>query len=777
MLWDEYGRLEGADLAIALLPAGDTYANRIRKFTGVIDHASYRVGVSSGGGIGTLVAVSRDLHRDIQLPATVLTTALAPTLPEQLQGSRLPLIYGLGSVLLMAPALLIDPARVTYRVAEHALGTMGTTYAVLGADQVRLLTQEGTASSIREDALLTLPRPVTETRFALPTPTRTLTHVVGVTDPGAAVDGNPLSLAVIRTPVLNSALDGQGRLAVRYASPALASANTALLTLANHRRAPSALVTLTADVVLRSLNAETGVIERDNLFQAGPYRHSSNPRTTVLPITPLVVGAASALEVELVVVNEGGLGTAAEAWELGDLSMQLYYQADSLFTPVYLAPPWDGRLDPDGTLTGLAGTVVRQAGSVLQSVLAQVLGLEPHPGTFAAVKAGLVTYSGSPYVFDFGLGSGGWAHEQLSAAALLDALALQAGCYVFPAGDGATAIARVQAMPTAQLDLTLSNADILEVEFGRLEMIHSTYEVHYSWSVTLQRYTKVALATPGMCNHPIRAIAHDLLLKCSDSLDRYGPQDPLTVEAFAIQDDATAFTLLQRLVEYFWTQHLTVTCETTFIGIHLEVGDHVTITHPELPEIAEARLFEVVRITTIPEVPDSRPCRCAWWGKCRRGAPLTMLPILDADGVLWYWWITRAGTLDWGLTPPSIGTRVANHLVLTPIPSWLGFGEGLAPRLGLPSLFTWGYALNLTRPRVGAVDLLTWGSAPAVVVVPETTARYIVPTPLTGAPDVLRAPPAGGGIGYPGSPMLRGQGTGTWMLTIAIDDTILPVEV
>ena len=398
------------------------------------------------------------------------------------------------------------------------------------------------------------------------------------------MDGNPDSLAVIGATSLNSDLDGHGRLAVRYMWPHPDGANAALLTLTNHRRTPGAATTLTADVLVRSLDAMTGLIQRDNLFRAGPYRHSSNHRTTVLTVAPLALVAASALEVELAVLNEGGVGTAAETWELGELTTILYFQADSLVTPVYLHAPWDGRADPDGSLTGTPGAIVRQAASVLHSVLVQVLGLEIALDTFAAVKASLVTYLGGPYLFDFGLGSGGWAHTQLSAATLLDTLARQAGCYLFPAGDGTTTLARVHATPTAQLALTLANMEAVEIEFGRLDQVHSTYEVHYAWSVTLQRYTKVALATPGLCNHPAPLIALDLLLKCGDSQDRYGPQDPMIVDAYAIQDDATAFTLLQRLVEYFWTQRLLVTCETTFVGIHLEVGDAVTIAHPELPD-------------------------------------------------------------------------------------------------------------------------------------------------------------------------------------------------
>ena len=183
-LWDTHGRLEGADLSVALLPEGETYANRIRKFTGVIDQASYRAGVTEGRGIGTLVAVSRELHRDIQVPATVLTTASYPTLPPQWQGGRLPLLYGAGSVLMVAPAVLLDPALLTYRVADHALGSMGTTFAVTGAAGTQLLTQAGAASSIALDASLTLVRPVTETRFVIAGQTHALTHVVSVTDPG-----------------------------------------------------------------------------------------------------------------------------------------------------------------------------------------------------------------------------------------------------------------------------------------------------------------------------------------------------------------------------------------------------------------------------------------------------------------------------------------------------------------------------------------------------------------------------------------------------------------
>ena len=203
------------------------------------------------------------------------------------------------------------------RVAEHALGTMGTTYAWCVRSPRSCSPRGGTASSVALDALLTLPRPVTETRFVIPGQTRALTHVVGTTTPGLAIDDNIHSLAIIGSATLNSDLDGHG-LARRpgYDFPHPDGANVALITLTNHRRTPGAATTLTADVVVRSLNALTGSLQRDNLFRVGPYRHSFNHRTTVLTgWRLLVLGAGLALEVELAVLNELPAGTAAETWD------------------------------------------------------------------------------------------------------------------------------------------------------------------------------------------------------------------------------------------------------------------------------------------------------------------------------------------------------------------------------------------------------------------------------------------------------------------------------
>ena len=335
-----------------------------------------------------------------------------------------------------------------------------------------------------------------------------------------------------------------GRLAVRYTWPQPEGANTAFLQLINQRRNPAGATTVTAELVVRSVNPATNAVQRDNLFRDGPYRHSSNPRTRELTLTPLSVASPAALEVELEVLNEGGPGTGADYWEAAELTMVLYYQAENLLTPVYLHDPWEGHHDLDGSITGTVGQTLLSALDVLRAIMQHRLALPVQPGSFFNTRATHVTYLGGIYRFDFGLGSGGWYRPQMQATELLDRLARQAGCYLFPHGDGSIAVARARDVFANELSLTENEMANAKVDLGRLELIHSIYEVRYGWSVPQQRFTKIAYATPQGCNHPDPNTASDLLERCIDSSQRYGPQQPYIEEAFGIQDDATAFTLL-----------------------------------------------------------------------------------------------------------------------------------------------------------------------------------------------------------------------------------------
>ena len=51
-LFNEHGRMQGADLTVALLPDGHPYGTKIPLFTGKIDSVSWQTGTEFGRGRG-----------------------------------------------------------------------------------------------------------------------------------------------------------------------------------------------------------------------------------------------------------------------------------------------------------------------------------------------------------------------------------------------------------------------------------------------------------------------------------------------------------------------------------------------------------------------------------------------------------------------------------------------------------------------------------------------------------------------------------------------------
>lgn len=95
--------------------------------------------------------------------------------------------------------------------------------------------------------------------------------------------------------------------------------------------------------------------------------------------------------------------------------------------------------------------------------------------------------------------------------------------------------------------------------------------------------------------------------------------------------------------------------------------------------------------------------------------------IKDQAGVTWYWWVTKSRDVDWGLTPGNFSHRIAQEVVLSPIPYWLALVDGTA------------------------------------------VTRYVYPQTLTGEILVESSAPAVG-TGYTGSPTVQGMDLGFYVL-------------
>ncbi len=76
--------------------------------------------------------------------------------------------------------------------------------------------------------------------------------------------------------------------------------------------------------------------------------------------------------------------------------------------------------------------------------------------------------------------------------------------------------------------------------------------------------------------------------------------------------------------------------------------------------------------------------------------------IKDQSGVTWYWWVTKSGDIEWGLSPTTYPHRNSRLITLSPIPSWLALVDGTAvTRYVYPQTLTGEILVESSAPSVG----------------------------------------------------------------------------
>jgi hypothetical protein len=595
-LFNTYGLLEGADIVISLLPEGETYANRIKVFTGKVDHATWNTGVQ--GGIGQLTAVDTSLGANPLLPATAIDTVTYPNAAPQAIGQFLPLIYALPGDLYLVPLLYVNSATFLYKASSHALDVLPANfYVVSGEGTVFGIAGNCTASAAA--ATLLLDFPVSQGLF-LPGTTyaRFAGGVLNVTNSANAYDGNVSTLATLTPSSTNS--DGEGSAilgVVRGFGTTDQALNTLDVTITDLKRGDPLALTSIATIVINSYSGAAWTPQL-GIAQAGPYNWGVNARTITLSFPGLAFGGSVAIEVTIVVTNEGGTGGADEAWTVGEIDFTGRFQVPNDLYPVWA---WgvSGLEDSDGHITGSTGSPLGQVGAVLQSILEQFLGLSVDSASFTTAKA-LLNWDSSVSRFGFGLGTG-WSQTQIQGSALLDALAFQMHGYLFPSGAGTWKVLRIPLVPSSQYSFTVSTLDNMVIETSRMETVYHTFVVRFNWSPITKEYQGTLYASPGGTNHSNATIAGQLTTLCADSYARYGLLPTLQIDAWGVAHQATAEDILEGFTRQHWSQSFVVTFDCPFVGIHLEVGDGVTITHAELPSAVSGTVFTVVRVTLRPE--------------------------------------------------------------------------------------------------------------------------------------------------------------------------------
>lgn len=537
---------------------------------------------------------------------------------------------------------------------EGTVGNISQTYQIGEVSITPLVAFSANASG--SPTAVRVPVTVQELRFNPLTPALSVIYQQFVTDASFAADGISTTIAYVGTSGTDSNLDGIGQLIVgTVPTSAQRANNTLVVNMVNHRRGISSDPTVTGLFEILTLNEVTGVPLRQNLFTTQQFRQQLNPLTTSFTAPSINLGATEQVAVRLVARNEGGPGNGNQYYEVGDISLQSFYQprGDSQ-NIVLFGEGYSGRYDVNGDVTsysGQIGQLLTYPDEVIASIFIQELGLTIDSASFAVA---FTFFANIPFVFDGGIGMD-WAVQRQNARELLDTLARTSTSILAPSFSGEWGLRpyRTDVEPRAAFDIsnilyTSGAQDQREEDrqstfvftLGNLQTVYNRFEVHYQYDVGSRKYNSVYFVDQDGTNVPEGLLDRDVLLaRCAQSFQRYGKLEPLVIECNWIADGTAAFWFLRHLVLYFSEQRVVVQFETTFTAACLQVGDFITVTYPGLPladdgstyEIhtirykpVEGRIFLLAsRSATLDIVVSIEPVRMAWRasGSASNGTP------------------------------------------------------------------------------------------------------------------------------------------------------------
>ena len=303
-LWETTPNIEGAQVTIDFLLNGETTALRI--FTGRIDQITVRDNISE------MLCVDDSIHRNLLLPQVLVTTTDFPNADTRALTQPEPLIYGLGSHINAAPLLYVDTEHNAYLVAGHPL-LLGGKLAIFDGP---------TSTFLPLNSIIPLNDPISAllTLGTLDTGIMQVREQGNVTAASNAVDGNSQSLTRIGTGLPNSNLNGIGYVGYTTGQVGYPLTTITQVTLTKHRRSPGSDPTTNALFTIRTLDPNTGAVIR-TLATAGPYNHTTSAQTDIITISDTTIALNELLEVFLLASHTGGLGTANQTYEIGEISI------------------------------------------------------------------------------------------------------------------------------------------------------------------------------------------------------------------------------------------------------------------------------------------------------------------------------------------------------------------------------------------------------------------------------------------------------------------------
>ena len=612
--------LFGADLTVSLLFESEDYAEKIILFTGRILDVRYQ----RRGTRCELVATDDLLQNDQLLPPVIVSALNYPQAANDVFGAALPLLYGSGSALDPVPMLLTDQTgNGTYTIAGHALQQAGDTEIAVRREAalnegsvfqnaVRFKTSLAGAVNVGAGTF-TLTRDINGIFFGssleIAIPSSYIRNIfiaseTDVTDAINAIDGSIGTAALLNTNTTLQNGDGYGQLTVGATFGTLVRGRDVLRwKVLQHQGNSAAATTVNARIVVSHVGASGSrqLAVHENL------RWYSSFRNTELEYVPLELELnTDSVEVQIAVNNEGGLGGANDQWLVPSVVLDIGTYVRTPLEQLWFTFAWDPRPDDgSGTYTGTPGANIENAADVLHSILGQDLGEPVDTAAFVAAR----TFYDSSWTFTLNLEGGigtGWFRERVRGREWLDTCAKQATAIIFRRPIGYTIVPydnSVAVAYTFDLDTILlragtdplaevtDEASTFVINRQELPGPYHSYEVHGAYSALQSRFLSVDTAnqSDSTVDEPEKS---EIVALCAQSFSLYGQQPPLVVEGDYIAGREAEYLTIH-LARYFTNKRLSVTFETSTQGLHLELGDYVLVSHPDLPISMASVKFEI----------------------------------------------------------------------------------------------------------------------------------------------------------------------------------------
>lgn len=596
-LFNSFGRLKGADLTLSLLFEGEDYADKIVRFSGRI--SAHR----RSGMIMQLEAVDELFPSDRLLPSTLIPEGTEDA-PDASIGRALPILYGDGATIGLAPLLRTDATLREYRLAGHAIRQFVDNLAIWieSASKAKL---GGFGTVALAEAKITLDSPATAFLFGFEAATRAIQRESDVDGSLNAIDELQISNAMIHTDSgTNADGDGYGYLGVSGAFEDPDGLDTIHFQI-RQRGNPIAATTLFAHAVVRIIDS-LGTVVIESIRELGELRFYSSIQLFQEDIKNFAISASQRVEVFIEAINEGGLGGSNDFWRVYDVDFWMYAQARSEDEQLYAFETWQGRPDDGaGTFTGTAGGLITRPSDVIWSIMSLELGMPVDMASAVTARSRLTSWE-----FGGGIGAGWWEERQ-TAREFLHQLGVQCKSIIFPLADGFHILPHSNDDPSAydfDTDTILWEAgtsaetppserqSTFHLDPEHINQVWNSFEVHFAYHPALSKFGGFRFASPAGTNSA-QGNSNELVVLCTNSASRHGHSNTLVINCPFICDATTAELLLDFVVRYFWEARLPVEFETGTQGLHLTLGDMITIDYPDIPSSLIGEKFEVHRIT------------------------------------------------------------------------------------------------------------------------------------------------------------------------------------